>query len=90
MLQELAEKLGMAAQALQEGGDPQKAMEQLDKLSDADRELVIEYYSYEAGGKTELRNAMAERLDCTPATLYVRVCRVRKRLKKCREECCKT
>lgn len=62
----------------------------LDKLSDADRELVIEYYSYEAGGKTELRNAMAERLDCTPATLYVRVCRVRKRLKKCREECCKT
>jgi hypothetical protein len=33
MMQELAEKLGMAAQALKEGGDPQQAMQQLDKLS---------------------------------------------------------
>jgi len=32
-MQELAEKLGMAAQALKEGGDPQQAMQQLDKLS---------------------------------------------------------
>jgi DNA repair exonuclease SbcCD ATPase subunit len=33
MMQQLAEKLGMAAQALQEGGDPQQAIQQLDKLS---------------------------------------------------------
>jgi hypothetical protein len=33
MMQELAEKLGMAAQALKEGGDPQQALQQLDKLS---------------------------------------------------------
>jgi hypothetical protein len=33
MLQQLADKLGQAAEALKEGGDPQKAMQQLDKLS---------------------------------------------------------
>jgi hypothetical protein len=33
MLQQLADKLGMAAQALKEGGDPKQAAEQLDKLA---------------------------------------------------------
>jgi phage gpG-like protein len=33
MMQELADKLGQAAQNLKEGGDPQQAMQQLDKLS---------------------------------------------------------
>jgi hypothetical protein len=33
LMQQLADKLGQAAQALQEGGDPKKAAEQLDKLA---------------------------------------------------------
>jgi hypothetical protein len=33
MMQDLADKLGQAAQNLKEGGDPQQAMQQLDKLS---------------------------------------------------------
>jgi DNA-directed RNA polymerase specialized sigma24 family protein len=55
----------------------------LQKLSDADRQLILEYYRGEQRVKIERRHALAARLGLTMNALSIRACRVRDRLETC-------
>lgn len=61
----------------------------LDRLPAGDRELMLEYYRYEAGGKGKIdaRKALAGRLGIPSAVLRARAFRIRERLEVCVRRC---
>ncbi|CAN5123071.1 hypothetical protein BH20ACI1_BH20ACI1_07680 [soil metagenome] len=59
----------------------------LTKLSDEERDLIIEYYSFEKDEKIEHRRKLAEKLKMKTSALQVKVYRLRKILRKCIEKC---
>ena len=61
----------------------------LKNLSNADRELIVEYYRGHQQGKIERRAALATRLGLTANALSIRACRVRQKLEACIEACLK-
>jgi DNA-directed RNA polymerase specialized sigma24 family protein len=78
-----------------EPGDAPAAQEQrlecldscLQKLTAAQRELVVEYYRGGQGQQIERRRDMAKRLGITMNALGIRVCRIRSALESCVEAC---
>jgi DNA-directed RNA polymerase specialized sigma24 family protein len=61
----------------------------LKNLSNADRDLVVEYYRGQQRGKVEQRAALAARLGITADALSIRTCRVRQKLEACVNSCLK-
>lgn len=59
----------------------------LNELSDADRELIVSYYSFEKGEKSEFRRSVAESLGITVNHLRIRAFRVRESLHRCIQHC---
>lgn len=59
----------------------------LAQLTDADRELILEYYRGEHRLKIDQRRAMAVRLALTPNALSIRACRIRGKLEQCVRAC---
>jgi DNA-directed RNA polymerase specialized sigma24 family protein len=59
----------------------------LQKLTAAQRELVVEYYRAGQGQQIERRRNMAKRLGITMNALGIRVCRIRSALESCVEAC---
>jgi DNA-directed RNA polymerase specialized sigma24 family protein len=62
----------------------------LELLSPEQRELIIEWYTYDQGEKVENRRRLAARRECTVATLKVQAFRVREKLRRLVEECMRT
>jgi DNA-directed RNA polymerase specialized sigma24 family protein len=60
-----------------------------EKLSDADRELIIQYYRGERAKKIERRKRLAALLDTTENGLRLRVHRIRNKLRECVSMCLK-
>lgn len=58
----------------------------LARLSKADRDLVLRYYSKEKGDRIKLRKVMARELGISTTALHTRIFRIRSSLKKCLEE----
>lgn len=76
--------LGIDAEAAQR----QECLERcLCCLSDADREVITEYYRYEKAEKITCRKRLAERLGVSMATLRVKMHRQRLNLEECVEKC---
>lgn len=61
----------------------------LETLSPDNRELIIQYYQGEKGGKIENRKRLVERLGIPVNTLRMRALRLRERLQTCVEDCLK-
>ena len=61
----------------------------LERLSAANRELIIEYYYGERKAKIDYRKELAGRLGIEPNALRIKVCRIRATLKECLGECVK-
>jgi DNA-directed RNA polymerase specialized sigma24 family protein len=61
----------------------------LDKVSSAERDLIVEYYRGQQRSKIERRAALAARLGVTANALSIRACRVRQRLEVCIQACMK-
>jgi hypothetical protein len=59
----------------------------LQKLTAAQRELIVEYYRGGQGQQIERRRDMARRLGITMNALGIRVCRIRSALESCVEAC---
>jgi DNA-directed RNA polymerase specialized sigma24 family protein len=59
----------------------------LGTLDADDRELITEYHSLEGQARIDLRHRICGRLSLTPTALYVKMSRIRKRLKRCIEDC---
>lgn len=59
----------------------------LNELSSADRDLIVSYYSFEKGGKSEYRRGIAESLGITMNHLRIRAFRVRDTLHRCIQQC---
>jgi RNA polymerase sigma factor (sigma-70 family) len=59
----------------------------MSKLSDENRELVLQYYQAEGREKIEHRKQLAERLGIAPNALRIRAYRIRAALQKCLDEC---
>ena len=59
----------------------------LGRLEDADRRLVVEYYSHEKQKKIETRKRLAETLGCRVEVLHTRVFRLKTTLRKCVSGC---
>lgn len=59
----------------------------LEKLPDAEREMIVEYYAFEGGKKLETRAILCERLGCTPGTLYTKIFRIKTELRGCIKKC---
>jgi DNA-directed RNA polymerase specialized sigma24 family protein len=59
----------------------------LHRLNDADRELVMEYYSREKQEKIATRKRLAERMGCRVEVLHTRVFRLKASLRKCVSGC---
>jgi len=59
----------------------------LQKLTAAQRELIVEYYRGGQGQQIERRRDMAKRLGITMNALGIRVCRIRSALESCVEAC---
>lgn len=59
----------------------------LAQLSDASREIALEYYKNEKKAKIDHRAALAERLGLSSSTLRLRAHRIRQTLEKCVMEC---
>lgn len=56
--------------------------------TDADRHLIIGYYSADDGEKNKIqRRNLAEKLGLTMNTLKVKACRLRERLERCINDC---
>ncbi len=60
----------------------------LQKLPEAHRALILEYYRHERRSKIECRREMAVRLGVTMNALTIRACRIRERLEQCVRTCC--
>ena len=56
-------------------------------LSDAERELIVNYYKEEKRAKIEFRRTLAIKLGISISTLQVRTCRIRANLQKCVRNC---
>lgn len=52
-------------------------------LEPADRDLIMEYHSFDGSGRSEGRQMMCERLNSTSTAIYARVSRIRSKLKSC-------
>jgi hypothetical protein len=78
---------------IEEGGDIEREYECLDRcidrLTPANRELIMEYYREEKRAMIENRKRLADRLGVTPNTLRVRADRIRNSLEKCVANCLK-
>ncbi|HEY0772138.1 MAG TPA: CHAT domain-containing protein, partial [Sphingobacteriaceae bacterium] len=61
----------------------------LQKLSETERKILLEYYEPEKKEKREVRARLASRHGFTIAELHYKVARIRLGLKKCVEECIK-
>jgi RNA polymerase sigma factor (sigma-70 family) len=59
----------------------------LEKLSPANRELILSYYSQKKRAKVEYRKQLAEKLGIEVNALRVRAFRVREALEKCVRAC---
>jgi DNA-directed RNA polymerase specialized sigma24 family protein len=57
------------------------------RLSDADRDLITEYYEYDGRQKVESRRRSAGELDVTSGAFRVRLWKLRQKLRKCIERC---
>ena len=60
----------------------------LGKITEPDRELILEYYQGEQRTKIERRANLAERLKLTLNALSIRACRIRNKLEDCVRKCC--
>jgi RNA polymerase sigma factor (sigma-70 family) len=58
----------------------------LDELPEKDREMILEYHTYEKKEKIEHRKKIAERLGITVNALQTKVCRIMIRLKECAQK----
>jgi DNA-directed RNA polymerase specialized sigma24 family protein len=78
---------------IEEGEDIEREYECLDRcierLTPANRELILEYYREEKRAMIENRKRLAERLGVTPNALRVRADRIRNGLEKCVANCLK-
>jgi len=61
----------------------------IERLTPANRELIMEYYREEKRAMIENRKRLAERMGITPNALRVRADRVRNSLEKCLANCLK-
>jgi DNA-directed RNA polymerase specialized sigma24 family protein len=61
----------------------------IERLTPANRELILEYYREEKRAMIENRKRLAERLGVTPNALRVRADRIRNSLEKCVANCLK-
>jgi len=61
----------------------------IERLTPANRELILEYYREEKRAMIENRKRLAERMGITPNALRVRADRVRNSLEKCVANCLK-
>ncbi|HKQ92249.1 MAG TPA: hypothetical protein VJZ77_16435 [Blastocatellia bacterium] len=61
----------------------------IERLTSANRELIMEYYREEKRAMIENRKRLAERLGVTPNALRVRADRIRNSLEKCVANCLK-
>lgn len=57
------------------------------RLSDENRELLLEYYGAEGKAKIEKRKQLAEKLGIAPNALRIRAYRIRLALQECVENC---
>jgi len=57
------------------------------KLSDENRELLLQYYQGEGRAKIEQRKQLAEKLGIAPNALRIRAFRIRAALQECVEKC---
>ena len=60
----------------------------LKNLSQADRELILEYYVGEQQEKIQRRRKIASALGLSTNALSIRACRIRARLETCVRSCC--
>lgn len=60
----------------------------LAKLSQEDRQLILEYYRGERREKIERRSGLAARLGLSMNALSIRACRIRNKLEACVKACC--
>lgn len=78
---------------IEKGEDIEREYECLDRcierLTPANRELILEYYREEKRAMIENRKRLAERMGITPNALRVRADRVRNSLEKCVANCLK-
>jgi DNA-directed RNA polymerase specialized sigma24 family protein len=78
---------------IEKGEDIEREYECLDRcierLTPANRELILEYYREEKRAMIENRKRLAERLGVTPNALRVRADRIRNGLEKCVANCLK-
>jgi RNA polymerase sigma factor (sigma-70 family) len=61
----------------------------IERLTPANRELILEYYREEKQAMIENRKRLAERMGVTPNALRVRADRIRNNLQKCVANCLK-
>jgi DNA-directed RNA polymerase specialized sigma24 family protein len=61
----------------------------IERLTPANRELILEYYREEKQAMIENRKRLAERMGATPNALRVRADRIRNNLQKCVANCLK-
>ena len=61
----------------------------IERLTPANRELILEYYREEKQAMIENRKKLAERMGVTPNALRVRADRIRNNLQKCVANCLK-
>jgi RNA polymerase sigma factor (sigma-70 family) len=59
----------------------------LQRLPDANRQLILEYYRGEQSEKIQRRRQLAEKLGLTPNALSIRACRIREELEACTRKC---
>ena len=67
-----------------ENGCLQKCLE---RLSEIERKMIIDYYTSEGHEKIESRRQMCERVQCSAGALYTKICRIRAILRGCIEKC---
>jgi RNA polymerase sigma factor (sigma-70 family) len=61
----------------------------IERLTPKNRELIMAYYKEDKQGKKDQRKEVAERMGMEPNALWVRVHRIRERLRECMVECLK-
>lgn len=59
----------------------------LARLPEADRAMILRYFSHEKGAKVDLHQQMAAELEVTINTLRLRVLRTKQKLQPCIERC---
>ena len=59
----------------------------IERLTPKNRELIMAYYKEDEQGKKDQRKEVAERMGMEPNALWVRVHRIRERLRECVVEC---